>query len=67
MPLSALPPNPLLDSLARYPHWFVAGCLIVVAAAALWIMVKLLKLSLYLILGLVLVGGGAAIVWLRWH
>jgi hypothetical protein len=67
MPLSALPPNPLLDSLGRYPPWVVAVGLAVVAAAALWILVKLLKWSLYLLLGLVLVGGIAAIVWLLWH
>jgi hypothetical protein len=64
MPLSALPPNPLLDSLARYPHWFVAACLTLVAAAGLWILAKLLKWSLYLLIGLVLVGGAVATVWL---
>jgi len=67
MPLSALPPNPLLESLARYPHWFVAACLTVVIAAALWVLARLLKWSLYALVGLVLLGGAATTLWLLFH
>ncbi len=62
-----LPPNPLLDSLASYPHWFVAACLTIVAAAVIWVLAKVLKWGLYLLIGLVLVGGAATTVWLLVH
>ncbi|MCX6944105.1 MAG: hypothetical protein NT173_04990 [Opitutales bacterium] len=65
--MPALSPNPLLDSVASYPHWFVAACLTVVAAAALWILAKVLKWGLYLLIGLVLLGGAATTVWLLWR
>ncbi|MEI7553251.1 MAG: hypothetical protein WCL24_13070 [Verrucomicrobiota bacterium] len=67
MPMPALSPNPLLDSVASYPHWFVAACLTVVAAAALWVLAKVLKWGLYLLIGLVLLGGAATTVWLLWR
>jgi hypothetical protein len=54
----------LLDSLAGYPEWLVVGCLTIVAVVAIWLVAKLLKWSLYLLMGLVLVGGVAATVWL---
>ena len=56
--------NTLLDSLAGYPEWLVVGCLTIVAVVAIWLVAKLLKWSLYLLMGLVLVGGVAATVWL---
>ncbi len=65
--MPALSPNPLLDSVASYPHWFVAACLTVVAAAALWVLAKVLKWGLYLLIGLVLLGGAATTVWLLWR
>ncbi len=65
--MPALSPNPLLDSVASYPHWFVAACLTVVAAVALWILAKVLKWGLYLLIGLVLLGGAATTVWLLWR
>ena len=67
MSLPVLPPNPLLDSLAGYPRWFVAACLTIVAAAVIWVLAKLLKWGLYLLIGLVLVGGAATTVWLALH
>ncbi len=67
MSLPVLPPNPLLDSLAGYPRWFVAACLTIVAAAVIWVLAKLLKWGLYLLIGLVLVGGAATTVWLLVH
>jgi hypothetical protein len=67
MPLPALPPNPLLDSLARYPHWFVAACLTIVIAAVLWVLAKLMQWGLQLLVGLVLFCGAAATIWLLFH
>jgi hypothetical protein len=64
MPTPALTSNPLLDSLAGYPHWFVVACVTVAGVVALWVVVKLLKWSLYLLLGLVAVAGVAAAYWL---
>jgi hypothetical protein len=63
MPLPASA-APLLDSLAGYPPWFVAGCLTIVVAVAIWLFAKLIKWSLYLLMTLVLIGGLAATVWL---
>ena len=60
----ATSPTTLLDSLAGYPPWFVAACLTIVAAVAIWVIAKLLKWSLYLLVGLVLIGGAVATAWL---
>ncbi|MDB6167919.1 MAG: hypothetical protein JWM88_783 [Verrucomicrobia bacterium] len=61
------PSSPLLDSLASYPHWFVAACLTIVAAAVIWILAKALKWGLYFLIGLVVAWGAAATVWLFVH
>jgi len=54
----------MLDSLAEYPHWFVVACATLAAAALLWLLLKLLKAALWmLVFGVLLVGGSAAI-WL---
>ena len=52
-----------LESLRDYPRWFVVACLTIVAAVGLWIFVKVLKWTLYLLIAVVLLGGGAAVVW----
>ena len=67
MSLPVLSPTPLIDSLASYPHWFVAACLTIVAAAVIWLLAKVLKWGLYLLIGLVLTGGAATTVWLLFH
>lgn len=67
MTTPALPPQTWLDSLAGYPHWFVAACLTLVAAAVIWVLAKLLKWGLYAIIALVLVGGLGVTVWLLFH
>jgi len=66
MPLP-VPPSTLLESLAGYPRWFVAACLTVVAAVVLWILAKLLKWGLQVLLVLVVIAGAAATVWLFMH
>jgi hypothetical protein len=60
-------PNQMLDSLARYPHWFVVACLTVAGVVAFWLLVKLLKWSLYLLLGLVVAAGVTAGLWWLFH
>jgi len=64
---SMTPPTSVLDSLAAYPRWLVAACLTVVAAALIWVMAKVLKWTLYLLIGLVLIGGAATTIWLLLH
>ena len=67
MPTPALPPTTWLDSLAGYPHWFVAACVTLVLAAVIWVLAKVLKWGLYLLIGLVLVGGLGTTIWLVFH
>ncbi|ACB73344.1 hypothetical protein [Opitutus terrae] len=61
-----LPPSlkPVVDFLAGYPDWVVAAVLTVVAVLVLWILAKVLKWSLYLLMALVLIGGAIGTVWL---
>ena len=53
----------LLDSLSQYPRWFVIACATVAVAIAIWIIAKLFKLALWLLLIAVIVGGGAMAFW----
>jgi hypothetical protein len=59
--------EPFFDAFAGYPRWFVVACVTIVAAAAIWILAKILKWGLYFLIGLVLVWGAAATVWLILH
>lgn len=52
-----------LQSLGEYPRWFVIACLTVIVAALLWVMAKVLKWTIYLLVALVVLGGGVAAVW----
>ncbi|HYP16990.1 MAG TPA: hypothetical protein VEQ65_07235 [Opitutus sp.] len=61
---SSAPSSTFLDSLAGYPEWLVVALLTVAAAVAIWIIAKLLKWSLYLLMVLVVIGGSALTVWL---
>jgi hypothetical protein len=51
----------IMESLKDYPPWFVAACVTIVAAVAIWIVVKLLKWALWALLIGVLVVGGATV------
>jgi hypothetical protein len=63
--MSLSPPSTtLFDSLEGYPPWFVAACVTIVALVLVWIAAKLLKWSLYLLMGLVLIAGVALTFWL---
>ena len=54
----------MLDSLADYPRWLVALCVTIVLAALIWVAMKLLKLTLWLLLFAVLVIGLGTAAWL---
>jgi len=50
----------IMIQLSAYPRWLVASCGIVVALAVLWLLGKILKLTVLVILvlaGIALVGG----------
>lgn len=59
--LQKAPPT-IVDSLADYPHWFVVACVTIVAAVLIWLLVKVLKWTLWVILITVLLVGGAVVV-----
>jgi hypothetical protein len=50
-------PQSVLDSVRGYPRWLVAACATVVAAFVVWIVLKLLRVGLWIALAAVLVGG----------
>ena len=52
----------VVDSLADYPHWLVVACVTIVAAVLIWLLVKVLKWTLWVILISVLLVGGAVVV-----
>ncbi|HTZ19836.1 MAG TPA: hypothetical protein VMC06_03055 [Opitutaceae bacterium] len=54
----------MFNSLADYPRWLVVACLAIVGALAIYVVAKLLKWSLYLLMVVVLVGGLGLAVWL---
>jgi hypothetical protein len=54
----------MLDSLADYPRWLVVTCVTIVLAAAIWVLMKLLKWTLWLLLFAVLAIGLGASGWL---
>jgi len=56
--------KPLLNSLREYPSWFVALCLCLAGATAIYVLAKLIKFTLYALLILVLVGGLAVSIYL---
>jgi uncharacterized membrane protein YcfT len=54
----------MLNSVAEYPHWFVVASAALAAAFVLWIILKILKVALWLFFVGVLVVAGASAVWL---
>jgi uncharacterized membrane protein YhdT len=53
-----------LDSLADYPRWFVVACGTIVAAVLIWVVMKLLKVAMWLLVGAVLIVGLGTAAWL---
>ncbi len=54
----------LVDSLADYPRWVVVVCVTIVLAAAIWVVMKLLKWTLWMLLIAVLIIGLGTAAWL---
>lgn len=54
----------MIESLADYPRWLVVACGTIVLAAAIWVVMKLLKWTLWLLLFAVLVTGLGTAAWL---
>ncbi len=63
VPLSEIAHSIMID-LSEYPRWLVVLGGTVVAVVVIWIMMKLLKLALWLLLIGVLIGG---LVWAGWE
>jgi hypothetical protein len=61
--LTYLPPA-VAHALAGYPPWLVIASLVVAALLALWVLGKVLKWTLYLLLILLLVGAGGFAIWM---
>jgi hypothetical protein len=56
-----------VDSLAHYPDWLVVAGATLAVALALWLLLKLLRLALWLLLFGVLLVGLTTAVWLVFH
>jgi hypothetical protein len=51
----------MFESLSAYPHWFVVACAALAAAVVLWVLLKLIKAALWvLVLGLLIISAVAA-------
>lgn len=57
----------MLNSLAQYPHWFVVACSAVAAALVVWVLIKLIKAALWLLLFAILGVGAVATAWMLLH
>jgi len=62
--LTNTPVPTMLDSVADYPRWLVALCVTIVLAAVIWIALKILKWTLWLLLFAVLIIGVGTALWL---
>jgi uncharacterized membrane protein YhdT len=58
-----MPTSGMSDSLAEYPHWFVMACSLLVAIAVLWVILKLLKVALWMLVFVVVATGVLSVVW----
>ncbi len=65
--LTKPPTPPMLDSLADYPQWLVVACGTIVVAAAIWVLMKLLKWTLWVLLFAVLAIGLGTAAWLMFR
>jgi hypothetical protein len=58
-----MPTFGMLDSLAEYPHWFIVACSVLVAIAVLWVILRLIKAVLWIVLFVVIATGVLSAVW----
>ncbi|MFM7749708.1 MAG: hypothetical protein ACKPB0_04755 [Opitutaceae bacterium] len=63
MPLAEVAVRSFTFDLSAYPRWVVILAGAAVAAVALWLLMKVLKWTLWLLIGIVLLGGLAWAVW----
>jgi hypothetical protein len=54
----------MFNSVSEYPHWLVETCTIIAAVFVIWIILKILKVALWIFLVGVLVVGGATAFWM---
>ncbi len=54
----------VFNSLAQYPHWFVVVCAVFAAAVVLWVLLKLLKATLWILLVGLVVAAVVAAAWM---
>jgi hypothetical protein len=55
----------MFNSLAEYPHWFVILCVALASALGLWLVVKLVEVSLWILfVGAVIAAVAAAFFFL---
>jgi len=54
----------LLHSVSAYPPWLVAVCAVVAGIFVLWLVGKLLKWTIMVLVAAILILGAAALVWL---
>jgi hypothetical protein len=45
-----MPTSGMFDSLSGYPQWLVVTCEVILGMVFLWVLVKLIKLALWLLL-----------------
>jgi hypothetical protein len=64
MPLAEAAVRSFMFDLSAYPRWAVILAGAAVAAVALWLLMKVLKWTLWLLIGAVLLGG---LVWAAWE
>jgi hypothetical protein len=53
----------MYSSMAEYPQWFVITCTVFAVAVGLWIVVKLIKVALWLFVVGVLISAGSYVAW----
>lgn len=62
--LTKTPAPTIFESLGDYPCWLVVACVTIVLAALIWVLMKLMKLALWLLLFAVLIVGLGTALWL---
>jgi hypothetical protein len=54
----------MVDSVSDYPHWLVVACAVLATVVALWLVLKLIKLALWLLLVGLVLASASAVIWL---
>jgi hypothetical protein len=59
-----MPTSGMSDFLAGYHHWLVVACAVLVAAVALWLLLKLIEVALWILFYGIIV---FAVLWAVWY